>query len=73
MKYYSLTVDKEVVIIISLIEEQDIDVEGSKTYLVDELDKDIAIYSSDPRVVPTETIVEIGSTWDGHNFNPPVE
>jgi hypothetical protein len=73
MKYFALTVDNEVVRIISLMEEQDIDIEGSKTYLVEELDKDIAIYSSDPRVVPIETVVEIGSTWDGQAFTPPVE
>ena len=73
MKYFALTVDNEVVRIIALPEEQDISAEGSKTYLLDDLEKDIAIYSSDPRVVPIETVVEIGSTWDGHNFNPPVE
>lgn len=73
MKYFALTVDNEVVRIIRLLEEQDIAVEGSKTYLVGDLEKDIAIYNSDPRVVPIEEPVAEGSTWDGTSFTPPVE
>jgi hypothetical protein len=71
MKYFALTVEDEVVRIIALPEEHDIPTEGSKTYLVDDLEKDIAIYSSDPRVVPVETIVEIGSIWNGTGFVKP--
>jgi hypothetical protein len=34
----------------------------------------IAIYSSDPRFIPHhEGPIEIGSTWDGSSFTPPVE
>lgn len=71
MKYFALTVDNEVVRTIRLPEEQDIDTEGSKTYLVSDLEKEIAIYSSDPRVIPTETAVAEGSTWNGSTFTPP--
>lgn len=39
-----------------------------------DLDKVIAIYSSDPRFIPHhEKRIEEGYIWDGQNFNPPVE
>jgi len=38
-----------------------------------EADKYFAIMESDPRIVPSDEAIPEGWTWDGKNFNPPVE
>lgn len=38
-----------------------------------EIEKIVAILSSDPKIVASETPIEKGSTWDGTSFTPPVE
>ncbi len=73
MKYFALTVDNEVVRSVALPEVEDIDPDSQKPYLASDLEKNIAIYSSDPRVIPSEGIIPEGYIWDGQNFNPPVE
>ena len=67
-----MIVGNEVVQTIQLPEIEDILSAHEDRYVKDELDKVIAIYSSDPRIIPTETPVSEGSMWDGQNFNPPV-
>lgn len=64
MKNFAIIVDGEVV--------------GNETYsdeIIQKIDlsRILAILSSDPRFIPTDSRIEIGSIWDGQNFNPPVE
>lgn len=73
MKYFAMIVENEVVQTISLPEIEDILSEHENRYVKDELDKVIAIYSSDPRIIPTEAPVAEGSIWDGQDFIPAVE
>lgn len=37
------------------------------------IEKLIAILSSDPRIVVSDTAVQEGWTWDGESFSPPAE
>lgn len=73
MRYFAMIVDNEVVQTIRLPEIEDIPSGNEHRYVEDELEKTIAIYSSDPRIIPTDRLVEKGLIWDGQNFNPPVE
>lgn len=64
MKNFAIIVDGEVV--------------GNETYsdeIIQKIDlsRILAILGSDPRFIPTDSRIEIGSIWDGQNFNPPVE
>lgn len=36
-------------------------------------ERTIAIFNSNPQIIPCESIIEIGSVWDGKKFIPPVE
>lgn len=68
MKHFVVIIDNEVVTNFSFPEENDgmdVNPDFMKQY--------IAIYSSDPRVIPYTEKVAIGSTWDGTTFTPPVE
>jgi hypothetical protein len=64
MKNFAIIVDGEVV--------------GNQTYsdeIIEKLnmERTIAIFSSDPKFVSTDLPIDIGSTWDGTSFTPPVE
>jgi len=72
MKYFAMIVGNEVVQTIQLPEIEDILSAHEHRHVKDELDKAIAIYSSDPRIIPTEVPVSEGSIWDGQDFTPPV-
>ncbi len=72
MKYFAMIVGNEVVQTIRLPEIEDILDGQEHRYVEEELEKVIAIYSSDPRIIPTEEPVAEGSTWDGTSFTPPV-
>lgn len=68
MKYFVTIVDNEVVGNMQVEEENDnVDVN------IEMMNRYIAIYSSDPRVIPYSEKVTLGSTWDGTTFTPPVE
>lgn len=73
MKYFAMIVDNEVVESIRLPEIEDITPNSQKPYVASELERVIAIYSSDPRIIPTDEPVEKGSIWNGTSFIPPVE
>ncbi len=73
MKYFSMIVENEVVQTFQLPQIEDIPSHDEHRYVETELEKVIAIYSSDPRIIPTEALVSEGSIWDGQDFTPPVE
>jgi hypothetical protein len=64
MKYYIFVVDGEVA---SNLRVPEISFESES------FDKYRAIMESNPTIVPANEPVEEGWTWDGKNFNPPVE
>ena len=41
--------------------------------LLPHFEEAIAVFSSDPRWLVVDESVEVGSIWDGQNFNLPVE
>jgi hypothetical protein len=73
MKYFAIIIGDEVVQTVQLPEIEDIHPDSQKPYLASDLEKAIAIYSSDPRIIPTDAPVSEGSIWDGQDFTPPVE
>ena len=73
MKYFAMIVENEVVQTIRLPEIEDIPNGQEHRHVEEELDKVIAIYSSNPQIIPTEAPIAEGFLWDGQNFTPPVE
>lgn len=66
MKIFIMVVDGEVV---GKLPVPDLKINGVTHPAVEKL---IAILSSDPKIIATDELVEIGSTWDGTSFTPPV-
>lgn len=64
MKNFVILIDDEVVGNYTISDEQ---------LLQFNMDKTIAIFSSDPRFIPNDKIIAVGSTWNGKNFTAPVE
>ena len=69
MKTFVIMIDNEVVQNFELPERGD-DVPEE---FIEPSMKQIAMFSSDPRVMEVDGVKEIGSIWDGQNFAPPVE
>jgi hypothetical protein len=69
MKTFVVMIDNEVVQNFELPEQGD-DVSEE---IIEPSMKQIAMFSSDPRIMEVDNVKEIGSIWDGQNFTAPVE